>query len=176
MSQRDDILAHLQPLVGLPLAHAVRAGGMRGLHFGQPRRAGRALVGEYALHIQCPWRLDGPDGIVTGWTDLWCHPGSRAPEGWDFDEGPNLQDERLAALLGGVDEPSGAYVNETEALVVEEVRCTPFGDVRIHLSGGYRLWLFPAGSAGEHWRLLRGHTDDPHFVVEGNWAGEEPAG
>lgn len=172
MTLSDDILAHLQPLVGLQLTIARRAGAMRNLHFGEVRPVERGNAGEYALHIQCPWRLDSVEGVVTGWTDIWYYPGPHAPPEWNFDEGPNVQDERVAWLLGGHDEATGSHVNATELLVVEEVRCGPFGDVRIFLSGGYRLLLTPGGAVGEHWRIFRPHTGDPHFVVEYDRAGE----
>jgi hypothetical protein len=171
MSVREPILEHLQPLVGLRLSIARRAGAMRGFHFGEVRPLERGNAGEFALHIECPWRMDGPDGIVTGWTDIWRYPGPRPPEGWTWDHGPNLQDQRLAELLGGFDEATGSYVNATELLVVESVAAGHYGDVRIYLSGHHRLVIFPDASVGEHWRIFRCHTDDPHFVAEGNWAG-----
>lgn len=172
MTLSDEILAHLQPLVGLQLTIARRAGAMRNFHFGPVRPVERGNAGEYALHIQCPWRLDSLQGVVTGWTDIWYHPGPHPPEGWTWDDGPNVQDEQLAWLLGGHDEATGSHVNATELLVVEEVKCSPLGDVRIYLSGGYRLLLTPGGAVGEHWRIFRPHTDDPHFVVEYDRAGE----
>jgi hypothetical protein len=171
---RDEILAHLQPLVGLPLSIARRASSMRVLHFGAVRPVARGTVGEYALHISCSWRLDGPEGIVTGWSDLWAYPGPRAPDDWDWEDGPNVQDERLGALLGGFDPATGSHVNATDLLVVEQVKAGPLGDARIYLSGGYRLTLFPDGAADEHWRLFRPRTGERHFVVRGDQAGERP--
>jgi hypothetical protein len=52
MSVRDEILARLQPLVGLRLTIARRTGGMRNLHFGEARPVERGTAGEYALHIR----------------------------------------------------------------------------------------------------------------------------
>jgi hypothetical protein len=174
MSLRDDILAHLQPLVGLRLSIARLGGTMRGLHFGDVRPVERGTAGEYALHISCAWRLDGPEGVVTGSSDLWAYPGPGMPEDWDWEEGPNVQNERLAALLGGFDEATGSHMNATDLLVVEQVKAGPAGDARIYLSGGYRLILFPDGAADEHWRLFRPHTGERHFVVRGDQAGERP--
>jgi len=70
---------------------------MRGFHFGQIRKVEEGTVGEYALHVQCPWRVEGPEGIVAGRLDLW-QPAADSPgidwETWDYDENENLQDHR----------------------------------------------------------------------------------
>ncbi|MGC1349900.1 MAG: hypothetical protein WA858_08970 [Xanthobacteraceae bacterium] len=52
------------PLIGLRLSIVRRAAEMLVLHFGDIRvlPARQGSIGAYALHIQCPWRFDGPDG------------------------------------------------------------------------------------------------------------------
>jgi hypothetical protein len=49
-------------LIGLRLSIVRRAADMLVLHFGNIRAhsSGKGTVGDYALHVQCPWRLDGP--------------------------------------------------------------------------------------------------------------------
>ncbi len=61
-------LRRLEELIGLNLSIARRAADMRVLHFGEITVDDdeRGSTGEIALHIQCPWRIEGPDGIVTG--------------------------------------------------------------------------------------------------------------
>jgi hypothetical protein len=100
----QEVLRHLMPLVGRKLVIARRAADLRGFHFGQvtPNGSGRGDHGEIVLHIQCAWRLEGPNGIVTGRSDLW-HP-AESSEGvdldtWDYERG-NLQDRRIGELLG----------------------------------------------------------------------------
>jgi hypothetical protein len=166
----DGILEHLRPLIGLELAIARRAADMRIFQFGPIRTVRKGTVGEYALHIQCPWRIEGPAGIVTGRLDLW----DPADEGedidwdtWDYDRNENLQDRRLGALLGGEDPETRSFVNRTGHLVVEAVEADDCGGAVIGLSGGYRLVLFPAGACGEDWRILRPDAGEPHFVVAG---------
>ncbi len=68
---------------------------MRVLHFGRIRKIEKGTVSEYALHIQCPWRIEGPEGIVTGRSDLW-EPAEDSP---DIDWGD--------LGLGGEREPPG---------------------------------------------------------------------
>lgn len=158
--------------MGMKLAIARRAASMRVFHFGRVKfeRDGNRSVGEFALHIQCPWRLEGPDGIVTGRADLWepAEPNADIDWAtWDYEENENLQDRRIGRLLGGYDSKTQSFMNDTECLIVEKVRADDFGGATISLSGGYRLVVFPAGSVGEDWRLLQPSSDLRHFVVSG---------
>ena len=163
---QTEIESSLRPLIGLKLSIARCAADLRNFQFGDIRPADPGTVGEYALHIQCPWRIDGPAGIVTGRTDLWKLPsGEYPPDDWEPRHGNNLQDERIGRLLGGEDLATGAHVNHTDLLVVERVWASDFGDVILSLSGDYRLVIFPSGSCGEAWRIFR-HGGHPHFVVD----------
>ena|SRR5688572_28183492 len=173
------IEVHLRPLVGQKLSVARRAADMRGFHFGRVNveEGGDRSYGEFALHIQCPWRLEGLNGIVTGRTDLWipAEPSENIDwDSWDYENNPNLQDRRIGELPGVYDPKTRSFINETEYLVVENVEADDFGGATLSLSGGYRLVIFPSGSAGEDWRLLKPHTGQRHLVVSGG-AVEESA-
>jgi hypothetical protein len=66
---KDAIERALHPLLGLPLWAVGRAGSLAWFQFGQARsvpafRGGPKKVGEYALHLDCPWRLIEPTGLV----------------------------------------------------------------------------------------------------------------
>jgi hypothetical protein len=166
----DEITRRLNPLVGLKLSIARRAADLRGFHFGQIHKGKGGTAGEYILHIQCAWRIEGPQGIVTGRSDLyepvendtvldWDH--------WDYDKDKNLQDKLIGELLGSHRLQTRSFVNEGNDLVVEAVNAKEYGGVEIALSGGYRLVIFPAGSRGEDWRFFHSRTDEPHFVIAG---------
>ena len=131
---------------------------MRTLQFGTLRPVERGSVGDFALHIQCPWRVEGPDGIVTGRLDLY-EPVEEGPdfdfEKWDYESSPNLQDARFEQLLA----------RHGAGLVVQSVDADSYGGAAIHFANGFVLRLFPAGMRGEDWRLFRPKTDEPHFVV-----------
>jgi hypothetical protein len=68
----------LSPLIGLRLSATHRAASMRMFDFGELQTVRSKLrgkdrfrtVGQFALHVQCPWRIEGPDGLVTGLSDL----------------------------------------------------------------------------------------------------------
>ena len=64
-------------LVGLRLSIVRRAMDMLVLHFGDITElpSGKGTIGAYALHVQCPWRFDGPIGTVTGRDERWTYAG-----------------------------------------------------------------------------------------------------
>jgi len=160
----------LQPLVGLKLSIARRAADMRNFQFEAIRQVADGLVGQYALHISCPWRIDGPDGIFTGRSDLWEHiSGQVMPDDWEPSTKDNLQDARIQQLLKGYDADANSFINTTGDLVVTSVKASRLGDAIIELSRGYRITLFPQSPRGESWRIFRpGDPDYPHFVVDGD--------
>jgi hypothetical protein len=166
--EANEVQKALEPLIGLKFSIARRAADMRIFHFGEIKEVDGGTIGKYALHIQCPWRMDGPEGIITGRLDLWNHiSGKLMPDEWEPSTDDNIQDFRLRTLLKGYDPNTNSYVNATELLVVERVQASTVGDAIIELSGGYRLILFPAGTKGEDWRILGPDEVSPHFVMEG---------
>ena len=150
-----------------------RAADMRLLHFGNLKtgigRKGQPTTGgDVALHIQCPWRIEGPNGIVTGRGDLW-EPSIENPkvdfDKWNYEDG-NLQDRQFFELLKGKDKGTGSPLNLTDNLVVESVQGDNQGGFRLALSGGYVLAVFPHDSHGESWRMLTfSNEKNKHFVV-----------
>ena len=79
---------------------------MRIFHFGQIKTVKDGTIGEYALHVQCPWRIEGPQGIVTGRSDLWEPTEADADfdwDSWDYEKDGNLQDKLIGSLLGEYD-------------------------------------------------------------------------
>ncbi|MCP4591296.1 MAG: hypothetical protein GY842_11150 [bacterium] len=169
---RKQVLRHLAPLIGRKLSIARRAADMRGFHFGRVTvyEDGSGSGGEFALHVQCPWRIEGPDSIVTGEADLWepANPDENIDwDTWNYEDNENLQDLRIRTLLGDSDPTTGSPFNNSDLLIVERVEADDLGGTTIVLSGGYRLVLFPSGSTGEDWRLFQPRSKAPHFVVGG---------
>jgi hypothetical protein len=143
---------------------------MRVLHFGTIRPAlksdlpsrknkPRGSIGDFALHIQCPWRIESDNRILTGRSDLW-EPVDR-PEGssyvdWDYEIDGNLQDQLIAQ-----------FISNNDNLLVETISVQPNCSFTLAFRCGYRLVVFPSGSIGEDWRLFRPDSDEPHLVVSG---------
>jgi hypothetical protein len=99
----DKILEHLKPLLGFKLWRARRAADMRGFDFVQTESTQEAVGDEYCLDVQCPWRIEGAAGIITGRLDLWKPVEEREAidwDTWDYQENENLQDRHLCTLLG----------------------------------------------------------------------------
>jgi len=153
-------------LVGLRLSIVRRAADMLVVHFGEirPHHSGRGTVGQYALHVQCPWRFDGPLGTVTGRSDLWEYAGpGEEPENWHHEDGFSLQDERLSHFFVR-EEGKQSWVNESDRFRVSGSQQSDRGDVRLELSGGYALLVFPAGYKGEAWRFFVPGRRGDHLV------------
>jgi hypothetical protein len=174
---RERIEAVLGCLIGRTFWGHGRAVSLLTFQFGGRRsrvdRRGEAYeVGEYALHTESPWRLRGPDGIVTGSGDRFWPAGVSADDGsgWDWDgRGPARCDEQLDAHFA---------MQRGAPSTVEAVEVDGAGGFRLYLSDGCILEVFPDDSrGGEDWRLLSPGSEEAHFVVEGgrvtqdvNWA------
>ena len=69
MNRIESIYVVLNRLRGLPMWSAGWAGPIAWFQFGGPvgrasRRGGQRSVGQYALHLSCPWRWCAPSGYV----------------------------------------------------------------------------------------------------------------
>lgn len=174
-SIEEAVAQALEKLVGLELECTTRAADMRGFGFGEERmipderRPGeKRPVSEVVLHIQCAWRIDGPDGILTGRADFWDPVDELTGpdfERWDNDRDANLQDHRIATWLKV---PAGNFMERAMPGTwprVEAVRATGMGGAQLDFSDGMRLTLFPHGSRGEDWRIFSPGDDSSHFVI-----------
>ena len=161
----------LAPLIGEPLTSLGRA-GLIWLSFGPdvetvvqygPRKGTRRMVGTYALHLQCPWRLMRGDEVLIGSHDLFIPRTGQeptTPEGWDAWDwsarGANRFDELAEAWNA-----AGPYR-------VSRVRARAIGDLCVELEHGLQLDVFvDSASDRECWRYLRPATEERHFVMLG---------
>lgn len=165
---KAEIERALEALVGLPVWDAGRAGAMLwvqmgGKHVRAPDERGARVVGEYALHVSCAWRLVGPDGILVASGDMFtpADPDSD-PETFAWDErGANWCDVRLRAFVEATAESPLPVVSAT---------ADEMGGVRLTLAEGIALEVFPDSSHAEHvetefWRLFQPGQPSPHVVV-----------
>jgi hypothetical protein len=155
----------LAVLVGEPFWYIGRAVDLVWLGFGPLGRKRKPLdgwrvLGRFALHLQCPWRITGPRGIVVGARDIYSPASTAKLRGWKWDKGPTLFDERVQAHLAQSAEPLA---------IVRTIRTDRFGGFRLSMSSRLVLEVFPdATEATEHsewWRLLCPGTKAPHFVM-----------
>jgi hypothetical protein len=155
----------LTPLVGLPLWAANRAADIVTLQFGEGRpvpmdRTPDRIVGGYALHLSCAWRLSGTTGVIVGASDKFV-PATDDEEDFRWDRPGRALGDVL--LKGWIASHSGA------PLCVESVDVDRCGGFVLRFPQTFALEVFPdAGSAPhdirEQWRLLQPGTVAPHFV------------
>lgn len=168
---KGEIEKALQELIGTPMWGSSRAVDMEMFAFGAPHttagRQGRIVTrGEFALHVQCAWRIVRGSKIAVGSHDFRYPRGDPMDEPADFQPhapGANRRDVRLETLF---------KERSSDPLVVRAVAADDTGRVTIAFQDDYALELFPDDSLeteghSERWRLLRPDTSKPHFVVTG---------
>jgi hypothetical protein len=162
---RAQVQRALEVLIGKPLWASGRAADLEWFQFGQRRtintRGHTKEVGEYALHVQCAWRVTHGDVVVVGSVDLYYPPEEtdERPEDFNWEVlGSNRRDKRIAAL----------FQNETQQFLVRQIEVGEAGSFRILLDGDYAPEVFPDDSlSDEHWRIFKPYVEGPHFVVTG---------
>jgi len=138
-------------------------------HMRKTSRGEDCEVGDYALHVQCSWRIVRGDEIVVGRADLY-EPEDPVKEAADtyFDwQKANLQDAKIAKL----------FTDDKRQFAVVGVALRAAGKLDILFDDELRLEVFPDSSVArddmEHWRLFApGHSSDlsvtkPHIVFSG---------
>ncbi len=166
---REQIEIVLRPLIGLALWRTHQAAGMQTFQFGAQNpttnhRGEPVHIGDYGLHLQCPWRIVGPRGIGVGSADIFAPAGDpdEAPPDFQWDKkGANRRDERMNVLFAG---------RREKPFFVEAVAADAVGGLVLSLTEGLVLEAFPNDSLpDEHWRLLNNvDPGRPHFVVSGS--------
>ncbi len=157
----ESISAELALLVGLPCWYAGVSAGMFQAAFGGKHERKSQLgvsrtVGDFALHVQCAWRVASRDSIICGFAD-----------DVEADGDPSVSRFLSAAIERFLaDEP-----------IVESVGPVVAGGFALALSNGLSIEVFPTLGAPdqdlEFWRLLRPAWPGPHFVVGSQGAGHD---
>ncbi|MFX0549442.1 hypothetical protein ACOAKC_08895 [Hathewaya histolytica] len=156
----------LVKIIGLPLIAAGRVCDLIWFGFGRRikvkdnRGRGYREVAEYALHVQCPWRLIDISKIIVGSYDKYV-PNSKIEYSDEFDrdiEGENLCDERLKKL----------FELHASKLVVKSVKLDKFGELEISFSDNYVLDIMPDISTDDEvWRFFQNGVEKKHLVTTG---------
>ena len=162
---KNDVQNAVGALVGMPLWSLGRAADLAWFEFGSRRtvkdwKGKEKEVGDYALHVQCPWRIRLGDSIVVGRGDIFCTPEETSePTPADFDWQKANRFDRVVLEL---------FQNESRQFTVRAVESGGAGSLTIELEDGYQLEIFPHDSeSDEHWRFFQPQTEEPHFVVSG---------
>jgi hypothetical protein len=164
---KNAIEERLNVLLGQRWCAIGRVADLVCLEFGQRRRVrdyrGKwRTVGEWALHLQCSWRIGGPQGLIVASDDRYWPAGDPddPPKKWKWDTGPNRFDERVKRLLPQTAEGFG---------IVQKVRADRFGGLQIVLTNSLIIQVFPSDTLDreydEHWRFFQPKRKSKHFVV-----------
>ena len=153
-----------QVLLGKPLWAMNRAADLAMFDFGTPRkvqgfRGEIKEVGDYALHVQCAWRIRRVDNVLVGRGDIFSPPEDTdepLPDDFDWQE-ENRFDKIVSSLFGC-----------SKEFMVRGVEAGSAGNLAIVLDEDLTIEVFPNDSLkGEHWRLFEPYREKPHFVVSG---------
>ena len=137
------LVTALAPLRGLSVWAAGAAADLLWLQLGAahsvvaqvgPARGEPRLVGEYALHLQCPWHLAAPSGA-------------------------RLIDHTTAGAAAALD----AWLRAHQPCLVDDLTGLDHHLV-LTLAGGHTLHLCPAPGPAEQLRLLQPGRPTPHLV------------
>lgn len=165
VSMKDKIQNALNVLVGLPMWSLGRAADLAWFEFGTHRnvrnhKGEEKEVGDYALHVQCPWRITSGDSIVVGRGDIFCTPEeSNEPTPADFDWQKRNRFDRIVKQL---------FKQGSRQFRVQAVEAGKAGTLAIALGEGHTLEIFPHDSeSGEHWRFFKPYTEETHLVFSG---------
>ncbi|ADG17371.1 hypothetical protein [Paraburkholderia atlantica] len=148
---KEQVARHLSTLIGLDVSGVAHATDMLTLQFGPLRevRTSRGTIkhlGDWALHIQCDWRIEQGNAIVTSHSDF------AASE-----ESTRTTTHRIRDLL----------VNQGPTAVLD-IEAGENGNAVISLARGMRLVILADAIADdEDWRLFPSNPDAKHFVIEG---------
>lgn len=157
-------------LIGKSVWRCTLAADMACFQFGE-RRAVRSFrdgaerqVGEYALHLQCPWRIVSGDHIVIAALDVYKpQSGQEGNPEFNWDRDGNLLQERAKTF----------FEDGTRKYAVEQVHAGGAGALRLLLQVGFWLEIYPCDSEeDEYWRLFQPGIEQDHFVVTGLGIGE----
>ena len=154
----------LDQLVELPLSRIGCALDLLWMQFGPLReekslRGTSRMVGDFALHVNVPWRFCRNSKILIGNRDMYFYGGG---ESYDFDRGGasrfHLFADRFNAEL------------ELHPLSITSISSDDAGSLSIQLTNGHTFEAFPNVSHDspgfEFWRLLRPYTESQHLIRE----------
>lgn len=164
--ERERIEKRLKKLIGKYFFYMSRMGDSIGLWIGQKCRSHDLKEmrehREYALHIQCAWRLINTKNfeVILGSYDMFLES-SLYKENYDAmkwdDMGTKLYDEKHKFF----------FENRTEDVYIKDIKLSKNKEIEIIFSNDTKLETFAWYShKGELWRLFETQKNTRHLVVE----------
>lgn len=118
------------------------------------------MFGDYALHVQCPWRIVRDGVILVGYSDMRVPPVGSDPKAFDPNDGRSRRDDLTDEF-----ERHGS-----DAHAVTSLEAARIGDLRLTLADGCVVEILPDFASAEddtyeYWRLFEPGSETQHFVV-----------
>lgn len=147
-------------LKGLQLQYIGRAAdllwaGFGALHDSPKSKSGKRA--EWALHLQCSWRITRLSEIVVSVGDFYVAPNLEDEYNWDAG-GESLFDMLCGKFMAEL---------KKHPLHVIDITYDNAGGFSLLFERNYRLDVFPARSSlrnDEHWRLFQPDVNTDHYV------------
>jgi hypothetical protein len=113
-------------------------------------------VGEWALHIQCPWRFCEDERILLGSRDIYYNDVGDPLDDWD-----SPGKSQFDTIVARVCEEFAEVPPHVTSIVTDD-----FGGFSAQLTNDFRLQVFPHSGQTHHefWRLFQPGTEQDHFV------------
>lgn len=166
LTKKETIEKVLSALLGLKLSIIRRAATMRNFHFGEIKITEKGSIGDFALHVQCPWRFEKQEQLIAGSGDIWTPKDSNdLNENWNYETDGNLQDSIFEKLFGPRDQRTKSFINSGQGYIVTSVQGDALGGLVLTLSGDSKISIFPASNSDEYWRFFKPGKKEKHFVV-----------
>jgi hypothetical protein len=140
-------------LVGLRLAAAYRTMDLHVFQFGDLReqvsRTGRrGVVGAFALHVQCPWRIVSQERLLVGSGDRYL------PRGFEKGAAEEIPDDFESGKPGATRADAEVERVVSRGLVVTAASQDATGSIRLVFDSGCALEVFVHSDGIEQWRLF----------------------
>ena len=166
-SVNNDVQDALQSLVQLRLRCIGHAANLLWVQFGEwreipDRDSGTRTVGDWALHIQCPWRFTRGSRIIVAARDFYHYADTDKP--YDWHAGGESRFDRLAVAFNA---ELGAVAHHVSVITSDGV-----DGFRLAFSPELGFDVFPCAATSspkhEFWRLFQPATEGRHIVFGTN--------
>ena len=156
LMDRNKITVNLNRIVNKKLSYFRRSLDLVCIGFGDltleyDRHNNKCFVGEYALHIQCPFRVIKNDEIVLNSNDIYLSPEQDGIANLD-DQNSCLFDFNAKALELDNEVVTGVCLNDNNDLFV--------------FTQNYLIQVFVISNECEAWRFFEIKSDEPHIIVD----------
>jgi hypothetical protein len=169
MVKKTEIENMLDKLIGYPINEIGRAADLLWIHFGKmelmpvrvlkKKQVVSKKVGDWAIHIQCPWRLIHRGTIILSWRDMHYNPDGKTS--YDWNKGG---ENRFDFLVQKINDEIGLEKMKVTSIIVGEV-----GSFSLLIGNEYTVDVFPdeinTDEYSEYWRLFQPKLEKDHFIV-----------